>query len=193
MTDIAALRTRLRQRRAAVSPTDRADAGRRIAHCLRGLHLLRPRARIAVYLPTPTEVDCWPTILAAQRNGCALYAPVISDYAHRRMRLCPLHPPLSTNRYGIDEPADADWLDPRWCQVILLPLLGFDQLGNRLGMGAGYYDRLLRFRALRRRWRGPLLIGLGYEAQRCPALTPKTHDIQLDAVVTESGIRRFWR
>jgi 5-formyltetrahydrofolate cyclo-ligase len=71
--------------------------------------------------------------------------------------------------------------------VILVPLLGFDSSGTRLGYGGGYYDRTLA--ALGRR---PRLIGLAYAAQALPVEIPRApHDIPLDMVVTEEGAIRF--
>jgi 5-formyltetrahydrofolate cyclo-ligase len=70
--------------------------------------------------------------------------------------------------------------------LLLIPLLGFDSQGYRLGYGGGYYDRTLA--ALRLK---PLTIGIGYEAGRLETIQPQPHDIPLDAVVTESGITRF--
>ncbi len=72
-----------------------------------------------------------------------------------------------------------------------MPLVGFDEAGNRLGNGAGYYDRFL---AGRHGTRGaPVLVGIAFECQRCPRLAGRAHDVPLDAVVTERGIQIFTR
>ena len=70
--------------------------------------------------------------------------------------------------------------------VILLPLLGFDASGTRLGQGGGHYDRALAFA---RRGRRPLFVGYGYSAQQCDALPREPHDVRLDAVITEKGLQ----
>jgi 5,10-methenyltetrahydrofolate synthetase len=70
--------------------------------------------------------------------------------------------------------------------VLLVPLLGFDAAGYRLGYGGGYYDRTLAAMEPR-----PLAIGVGYEALRLPTIHPQPHDIPMDAIVTDAGIRRF--
>src|SRR5690606_24554150 len=77
-----------------------------------------------------------------------------------------------------------------WLDVIFVPLVAFDSRGTRLGMGAGYYDRALAFRLLRKHWRGPKPIGLAYDYQRLPRIEPAPHDVPLDAVVTERGYER---
>ena len=76
---------------------------------------------------------------------------------------------------------------------MLVPLVGFDGAGNRLGMGAGYYDRTFAFRHARRHWRGPRLIGVAYDCQEVDAIDDRAWDVPLDGVVTESGVRMFER
>ena len=80
--------------------------------------------------------------------------------------------------------------------LLLMPLLGFDAAGNRLGNGAGYYDRLLgaRLGTARRtasQWRRPLLVGLAFECQRLEHIEAAPHDVPLDAVISEEGLRYF--
>jgi 5-formyltetrahydrofolate cyclo-ligase len=70
--------------------------------------------------------------------------------------------------------------------IILMPLLGFDAAGTRLGYGGGYYDRTLA--ALHKR---PKLIGLAFAVQELPLIPRESHDVPLDAVITESGLRQF--
>ena len=70
--------------------------------------------------------------------------------------------------------------------TLLVPLLGFDAAGYRLGHGGGYYDRTLASVTER-----PLTIGVGYEFGRLETIYPQAHDIPMDAVVTESGVERL--
>ena len=110
---------------------------------------------------------------------------------------------LVVNRFGIFEPApDAGagsrsgtshghpaYVHPISIDLILAPLVAFDAAGSRLGMGAGFYDRYLG--ALSDGLQ-PLLVGLAHDIQRVDQpLTVRTHDIPLDAVVTESGWQAF--
>jgi 5-formyltetrahydrofolate cyclo-ligase len=95
------------------------------------------------------------------------------------------------NRYGILEPTDLAPVSARDLQLILIPLVGFDAQGHRLGSGAGYYDRALAFRRLRRHWPGPKLVGIAYECQRVEALAVRPTDVPLDAIITERGIAFF--
>ena len=69
-----------------------------------------------------------------------------------------------------------------------MPLVGFDAAGYRLGHGGGYYDRTLATFAQK-----PLSIGIGYELGRLETIHPRSHDIPMDVIVTESGVVRFKR
>lgn len=95
--------------------------------------------------------------------------------------------PLQPNRYGIPEPVieRTSQLDAEQLQAALVPLLGFDRAGNRLGMGGGYYDRSFAFLNAQPRPQGPLLIGIGHGFQELPRLDPEPWDVALDYVATE--------
>lgn len=83
--------------------------------------------------------------------------------------------------WGIPVPAMAEPVAP---DCLLVPLVGFDDQGYRLGYGGGYYDRTIP--TLQRR---PLLLGIGYASQHVPTVHPQPHDLPMDAIVTEDGIR----
>jgi 5-formyltetrahydrofolate cyclo-ligase len=86
---------------------------------------------------------------------------------------------------GILQPAFGKPLRP---DILIIPLVGFDARGHRLGYGGGYYDRTLA--ALTPR---PATIGVGLELGRLRSLVPQAHDIPLDAIVTEAGLRKIAR
>lgn len=180
----SALRRALRDLRRAIPPSRRRDAALRAAR-----HLARVARRcgarhVAVYLSVGGEIDTAPAITALRRQGCALYAPKLGRDGC--LHFARLHPPLRQNRYGIAEPVALK--RPPRLDLILLPLVAFDAQGRRLGMGGGYYDRLLqRSREARR----PLRVGHAFGAQQVAAVPVAAHDVRLDAVITEQGFRRF--
>ena len=90
--------------------------------------------------------------------------------------------PMGADRYGIPIPAEGRALVP---DIVLLPLVAFDNQGFRLGYGGGYFDRTLATLVPR-----PLSIGVGFEIARVKDIHPQEHDIRLDAIVTEAGIVR---
>jgi 5-formyltetrahydrofolate cyclo-ligase len=151
---------------------------------------------IALYLPADGEMDTAPLLALARRLKRRCFLPVLRGAPHYSLWFAEYRPgdPLRPNRFGILEPAlGRRKILPAWgLDLILLPLVGFDQAGNRLGMGGGYYDRTLAFLHRRLHWRRPRLIGLAHECQRVERLAAKPWDVPLDGVATEACIHR-WR
>jgi 5-formyltetrahydrofolate cyclo-ligase len=184
----------LRARRRAIPAHERIRASRQFARILRRSHLLRPGLRIALYIAHGHEAD--PQLIArlARRNRCRLYLPSIVDYTRRRMefRSYESDAQLRPNRYGIPEPPRAaPRIAVRHLDLILVPFVGIDAQGTRLGSGAGFYDRCLQHLRAGRRWRRPKLLGLGYELQRVAGLTAGSWDVPLDALLTEKDLYFF--
>jgi 5-formyltetrahydrofolate cyclo-ligase len=109
------------------------------------------------------------------------------------LRFAPWKPgdPLESNRFGIPEPAvGADaLLDPAGMALVLVPLVGFDARGRRLGMGGGWYDRAFAYRnganGSDPARRPPWLVGTAFAAQQVDALEAEPWDVALDAVCTD--------
>jgi 5-formyltetrahydrofolate cyclo-ligase len=110
-------------------------------------------------------------------------------HADGRLRFSPWKPgdPLVTNRHGIPEPGiDVDdALEPREMALVVLPLVGFDARGHRLGMGGGWYDRSFAFRQAQPA--PPWLVGAGFDFQRLPPTQGEAWDVPLDAVCSEQA------
>jgi len=143
----------------------------------------------------PGEVNLAAAIAEALESRTEIYVPQLASRRRGRMRFVRLRPdrPLQPNAaaFGILEPAasSGEWLPPLFLDVILVPLVGFDREGNRLGMGAGYYDRALRRRRDRdRAWRRPRLVGIAFGCQETPRIEPSPWDVALDVIVTETEI-----
>jgi 5-formyltetrahydrofolate cyclo-ligase len=184
-------RRRLRRLRAAVAGEERLAAGRAICRTLERLPVFRRGARVALYLPMRGEVDLRPSLLSAWRRGITVFVPRIVNRRRGRMSFVPWSPGAAERRnsYGIAEPAGALAQEPALhLDAVVLPVVGFDRQGNRLGMGAGYYDRALRRRRdPARRWRRPLLVGVAFACQELPAIPASPWDVPLDLIVTEQG------
>ena len=183
------LRQALRRLRRSIAPAQRLRCGRRAAaHLLRWRGTMRAR-RIAVYLSVHSELPTAALMQGLQRLRRSPWVPV--TFGGGGMRFAPLRPHTKLRRgaLGLPRPARARPLLPaRALDLIVLPLLGFDPCGRRLGNGGGYYDRAL---AGSRPGRRPLLIGYAYAAQETPEVPAEPWDIRLDAVVTERGLRKF--
>lgn len=187
-----ALRRAARERRAALTPSQRQAAARAVCERLMALPALRQARAVAAYSAHGDELDLTLTIRALHAAGKQVHLPRLQGRAQqRRMQFARLEPgtPLTPNRFGIGEPpAEAATIAPRFLQVVLLPLVAFDEDGARLGTGGGYYDRCFAFRGDRSVWHMPQLIGVGFECQAVPAIPQGGWDVPLDAVVTETRV-----
>ncbi len=182
------LRQRLKRLRRAVPPAQRRAAALAVARHLRRTFILHPGLRIAVYAPLPSELDCGPVVRLARRHHCRIYLPRLTDLRRRRMRFVAADGPMRRNHLGILEPMHLRHLAARRLDLVFVPLVGFDAKGERLGMGAGYYDRAFHFLRHRHHWRHPRLIGLAYSFQQVAHIQGASHDVRLTAVITEKGL-----
>jgi 5-formyltetrahydrofolate cyclo-ligase len=95
--------------------------------------------------------------------------------------------PLHLNRYNILEPENKNILSPENLDLVIVPLLGFDLQGHRLGMGGGYYDRTFAFLSGKQPTK-PILIGLGFADQQINSLPSDSWDVPLAGVLTEEKL-----
>lgn len=142
------------------------------------------------------ELDALPLIQALWQANKACYLPLVSTPEEKKLcfALYEEGMKLELNRYRVLEPAGpSQILSGPGLDVILLPLLAFDNKGNRLGTGGGYYDRTFAFTLERGRTqeKKPRLLGLAYELQRVEKIPRDDYDVPLDGVVTEAGITLF--
>ena len=188
------LRKELRARRRALQPAEHVRRSNLAASTVTHLAAFKAGARVAVYLPFDRETNTAALLVAARRRGIHIFVPVITDLRHRRLRFYPLSGKTRRGVYGISVPhRNGRWTAPRWLNLIVVPLVGIDGEGHRLGMGAGFYDRALGFRRSRRHWRGPRLVGLGFDCQRADTVFADPWDARLDSLATESGLKDFPR
>jgi len=185
-------RSLIRKKRAALSDDAVANAAFNLNKNLWKLPELSRAKSIAAYLGVNGEADCGDFIQNAWQRKKRIFVPVLRK---NTMLLAPLfsNSELENNRFGIPEPkTNCEKLKPAHkMNVILLPLVAFDNLGNRIGMGGGYYDRFLRFMKYRDSFQRPLLIGMAYDFQRVDGISANDWDIPLHIVVTDSRIYRF--
>jgi 5-formyltetrahydrofolate cyclo-ligase len=97
---------------------------------------------------------------------------------------------LNKNKFNIFEPSDGNEIAPLMHKVIIVPTVGIDSNGYRLGYGGGYYDRLLM--PISQNKNRPLIIGLIYDFQFINDAINETHDIKLDMVFSEKKIQVFY-
>lgn len=184
------LRRELRARRRALPDAARVLANREIERHIKRLPEYRRARRVALYLAFDGEPSLSALVEAARRHDKRLYVPVLRGTT---MQFAELEPGAAfrANLFGILEPKLGLRIDARKLDLVLTPLVAFDDHGVRVGVGRGYYDRCFRFLRHRKAWRRPKLFGVAYELQRVPPLTPSSWDIPLAGVVTEAGAERF--
>ncbi len=186
-----ALRRKLRHARRQLTPAQQRLAARRLYRQLAQHPRFRRAQHIALYLPNDGEIDPHLLLQAAQRRGKATYLPVLNPWPRTRMVFQRIEPgeQLRRNRFGILEPVIRTARQRRvWAlDLLLMPLVGFDGKGGRLGMGGGFYDRSLAYRAMRKKSHKPTLLGLAHECQRVDRLSLESWDVALQATVTDQG------
>lgn len=182
-----ALRRELRARRLLVSgPCSRRASRQAARHALALLRALRAR-RVCVYLDYGSELPTGALIAALRRAGVHVAVPRILGPGTMRFEWLRHDAALRRNRYGIAEPARHGARVRRAeLDAIILPLLGFDARGARLGTGGGYYDRWLARPRIGRR---PCYLGYAYAIQQVDRLPRDPWDVPLDAVITEQGVK----
>jgi 5-formyltetrahydrofolate cyclo-ligase len=186
----AELRQQLRAARRRLTPAQRSAASLEAAAHLLAHPWYRQARSIALYWPVGSEADTTALMAAARHDRKRVFLPAILCRGGGLLfvRLRP-GTPLRRRRHGIPQPRparSADIAARRRLDLVVVPLLGFDAHGNRLGSGAGYYDRSFSFRRGRPQGK-PRLVGLAFANQQVERLAAAGWDVPLDAVVTENG------
>lgn len=149
--------------------------------------VFEPGTILSGFLPIRSEVDTRPLMEALRTRRARLCLPVILDRETIAFREFSKGAELVRTGFGTTGPDErAEVLAPR---IVLVPLSAFDAKGHRIGYGAGHYDRAIA--KLRAKGLNPVLIGIAFDCQEVPSVPAEAHDVALDAVLTESGMRYF--
>lgn len=185
--DKRALRAALVGARLRLSPAERAARSERIAARVLGLEAFARARTVALYAALGAEVDPAAVGVAAAAAGMRVAYPRYETGSHAlrfaRAAVDELVPGPHRTR---EPPAAADPVDVSQLDLVLVPGVGFDAAGRRLGRGRGHYDATLA--ALPDR---TVRIGLAFEVQLVPEVPQEPHDMALDAIVTEDRV--LWR
>lgn len=191
---------RARYRRAGQRARLALDAGARAHHSERICNhtarsaLWHSAERVGLYFAAAAEVDVSDLFVEAFATGRVVFVPVVGATGRMRFVRLERDAALTRNRYGIWEPEGTpDAIPAPQLDLVITPLVAFDDAGNRIGMGAGYYDRCFSFLRHRTRWLHPKLVGAAFSCQRVPTIPAAEWDIPLFAVATEQGLHRCMR
>ncbi len=184
-----ALRAQMRAWRAGLSAAEQAAAGRGlVAHGLDFLKVGSPaETAVSAFAPMADELRVWPLLRRLAEDGFKLCLPVMQGKGRPLVfRAWTQGDAMDSGVWGIAEPkADKPVVEP---DVLLMPLLAFDNQGWRLGYGGGFYDRTLRrLRDMKR----IVTVGLAFDAQQVDAVPHLDYDERLDWVLTPSGPRKL--
>jgi 5-formyltetrahydrofolate cyclo-ligase len=190
------LRKQLRSKRRQLSGNKQKQHSQKIIHTITQSSFYQQAKTIALYLPSDGEVDISSLLKDILKQNKCCYLPIISNKENGLMHFALYHKdiPLKKNCFAILEPVykEVDLKTALEMDLVLAPLVGFDNQGNRMGMGGGYYDRALEhLKNPSSRHVKPIFIGIAHELQRVDCLEQKSWDISLHAVVTERGIDYF--
>ncbi len=180
-----AQRQALRKKRAALTAAARRAASADILNQISRLWAYRTARSVALYCACAGELDLWPLIHSARAQGKRVLLPRVHgprmSFVEARA-----HTLMIPGPYGIAEPDVRSAPVPvRRIDLVIMPLVGFDAAGNRLGQGGGYYDRALAVRRFSR-WRRPYILGAAFSVQRCEELRSESWDIPMDAVIHDT-------
>lgn len=197
MTRKESIRTKMRVRRAALTPLGIRQASVKIQRTVMKLPEWAAARRVCVYLALPTEAQTWALLAACWQTGKQVLVPAYRKkflrYDLARLRS---DDPVKVGHCSVPEPARPRWATPNRVtpnrvvptrvDLVVIPGLAFDRIGGRLGHGLGHYDRLLARTALQQAFK----VGLALECQMVERVPMNTQDIRLDAVVTERAVYR---
>jgi 5-formyltetrahydrofolate cyclo-ligase len=178
----ARVRDILRARKDAMVPEDRLRYSTRVTRHL--MNLIKKGETVMVFTSKEKEVNTKPLILALFEAGNPVVVPIIvrEDVSLRPSYLRDFSA-LVPSTFGVPEPIGSEIpADPHDVDTIILPMLGFDRTGGRIGYGAGYYDRFLSKNP------GIRKIGIAFGCQEFGGLPVDENDIRMDYIVTEEGI-----
>jgi len=187
------IRQHIRSTRRALPIEQQTIDAEKLLRRLIKLDVVKNAKNIAISLAFDGEIDTTPFIRWCWKNNKQVYLPVVHPFSKGHLLF--LHysatTEMTTNRYGISEPKlDQQQICPvTQLDIIFTPLVAFDETGNRIGMGGGYYDRTLV--PWFEKQTGPYPIGLAHDCQLVKQLPIESWDVPLPEIMTPAKHYRF--
>jgi len=147
--------------------------------------------KVSIYIPVHNEVPTKRIIQLIIGSKTECYLPVIDqDLNNKKMKFAEFNheTALVKNKFNISEPISRTFENVLQLELVVMPLVAFDNEGFRLGMGKGYYDFTFGSSEINRK---PLFWGLSYDFQKTDSCYPEEHDLKMEAVICPSGVRKF--
>ena len=183
-------RKTIRDRRRSLSDEQQDRAAKGLLEQLLTITALQKAQSIAMYLVNDGEIDPVEVMQWCWVNDRSPYVPVIIADNGTTLLFAEIKEDTEfvENRFGIKEPVTAPekLIAASALDLVLMPLVAFDSLGNRVGMGGGYYDTTFEFISSTAASK-PDLIGIAHEIQKVEQIDAESWDIPLSLVVTDSA------
>ncbi|MBU2864328.1 5-formyltetrahydrofolate cyclo-ligase [Reinekea forsetii] len=178
------LRRRLRKARRSLSYSEQQTAANALVEAIRPQLSVAKTPRIAMYWAADGEISLKPLMEYCFDLGIEVYLPVLHPFKPRLwFAQYFAGAPLLNNHFGIPEPQAKQRIKSWQLSMVLLPLVGFDEFGGRIGMGGGFYDRT--FAGIESWPHKPKLIGVAHECQKLEKVPLEPWDIELTGVVSD--------
>ncbi len=190
--NIKYLRKKLKQKRSLLPKQQQKQFSLSACQHIWQSTIFQTAKHIALYIPVNGEAD--PRDLLNHSSGKQhFYLPVLSPAGDKHLIFIEWTQDTSfkNNIYGIPEPIidkNTPIIPARQLDLVIMPLLAFDQFGNRLGMGGGYYDRSFAFKLELTHSSSPHLMGFAYGFQQIDILSTQLWDVPLNSFVTEKKL-----
>ena len=176
------IRQVLRERKTALSPAERDEKSARVC---RHVSAQVPEGKtVMAYTSKELEVNTAPLIDTLLARRIPVIVPIIvKEDVSLRLSYLRDRSVLVPSTFGVPEPIGSEIpADAKDIDIILLPMLGFDRTGSRIGYGAGYYDRFLEKNP------GLFKIGIAFACQEMDHLPLDPTDVRMDMIITEDGV-----
>jgi len=189
------LRAHFRDKRGAISPSQQSSAAKAVLAQAIKYNLFANCKHVGLYLTNEGELDTQPLIEYLLNEGISVYLPVLHPFSKGYLVFLCYTPDteMKPNKFGILEPVlNVTKLCPvAALDIIFTPLVAFDEQGNRMGMGGGFYDRTLAQITHSNSNRKTKLIGLAHDEQKAISLPTQVWDIPLPTILTPSTLYSF--
>lgn len=181
------IRTHYRKIRTELTRAKRDQATQKIAQTVIHSSWFQRSKNIACYLSTPDEVSTWQIIERGLQMKKRIFAPIVKKNNVMQFQELNAKSVLRRNDYGLFEPGDGQLINANELDVVITPLVAFDHLNNRIGMGGGYFDRTFAFLKNRHCYFHPKLIGVAFACQETTRISPNPWDIELYCIISEDS------
>lgn len=183
------IRNIIKEKRSQLSEKELRLTSKAITERIRSFKFPKELTKIGIYYAVNNEVDVHPLCKILWQESKRVYLPIVEEkkllFGEYRNTSN-----LKNNRFKIPEPIVGleSQISAFELDLIFMPLVAFDPMGNRIGMGGGFYDRTLDNKQLDNDLKKPILVGVAYEFQKQNQIQPNSWDIPLDMIFTESKI-----